>query len=168
MPQITTLNKLLSKFEEFADLHPQLNDYGFGPTSEIGTNRAMEFPYLWVSFQTDSSIRVSNNVFTPELRFYFLFMDQISDGGIQPEGNGENTNNGQEILSDTFQYLQDFINYLATTLKSERIIISEDIRCFPAEDDTKDKVNGWVAEIVLRIEHNSFKGPNGCWSPLSI
>lgn len=165
--QITTLNQLIDKFKTFAELHPQINDFGFGPTSEIGTTKPMKFPYLWTSFQTDSTIRVSNNTFTPELRFYFLFMDQISDGGITPIINGEDSDNGQEILSDTFQYLQDFINYLTVSLRNERIKISEDIRCFPAEDDTKDIVNGWVAEIVLRIEHNSFSGPDGCWSPLN-
>lgn len=166
MSQITTLNKLIDKFKEFQSLHPQLNDFGFGPTSEIGSSKPMDYPYMWVSFQTDSTIQVSNNVFTPQLRFYFLFIDQLNDENQEVIENGSNNTNGQEILSDTFQYLQDFINYLATSFRNERIKISEDIRCFPAEDEDKDKTSGWVAEITLKIEHNSFTGPNGCWSPL--
>jgi hypothetical protein len=168
MSQITTLNQLIDKFKEFTVLHPQLNDFGFGPTSEIGNAVAMKFPYMWTSFQTNSTIKVSNNNFTPELRFYFLFMDQVSEGSLAVTENGDANTNGQEIISDTFQYLQDFLNYLATSLRSEKIKISEDINCFAAEDDTKDKVNGWVAEITLRVEHNSFTGPTGqCWSPLA-
>ena len=47
---IITINQLIKLFNDFSDSHLQLKDFGYGPTSEIGTTRQMNFPYLWVGF----------------------------------------------------------------------------------------------------------------------
>ena len=150
-----TLNQIIELFEEFATAHPQINDFGYGATSDIGQTKQMEFPYLWLSHQSDSVIKVNNKTQTPEMRFYCLFMDKVSEQPQTNDSNGFDSNNGQEILSDEFQKLQDLIAVIATEWRTKGITINEDVRCFPAIDETTDKVNGFVGEITLRFTYNN-------------
>ena len=54
--KIITLNQLIQMFNDFSTDHLQLNDFGYGPTSDIGTSKNMSFPYLWVTHSQASSI----------------------------------------------------------------------------------------------------------------
>lgn len=153
MIQTKTLNQIVELFKSFATNHMQLNDFGYGPTSEIGTTVKMQFPYLWLSHQQDSAITIRNNTQTPSMRFYVLIMDQQSDQHVTDEINGLDSTNAQEILSDTFQILQDLIATCNTDWKPLGVQISEDVRCYPAIDETQDQANGWVAELTLRLSY---------------
>jgi hypothetical protein len=153
--QTVTLNQVLDLFKSFAESHPMIRDYGYGQTSDIGVTTQMDFPYLWVSHQSDSTIRIVNKTQTPEIRFYILMMDQVTDQPQSNDENGENSTNGQEVLSDTFQYLQDLVVTINTTWNAYGLQVAEDVRCFPAQDETTDRVNGWVGELTLRMSYSN-------------
>lgn len=151
--QTVTLNQIIDKFKEFSTNHPMIRDFGYGPTSDIGVTKTMDFPYMWVSHQGNSNIKISNKTQTPELLFYVLFMDQVSDQPQTNDENGENSTNGQEILSDTFQLLQDLIVTINTTWQPLGVSITTDVACYPGMDETQDRVNGWVGELILRLSY---------------
>jgi hypothetical protein len=150
---IASLNKILDELKASVAAHPELKDFGYGQVSEIGTSRSVDYPLLWVTHQSDSYIRIENKTTIPELRLVLLFMDQVDDQQNYSNSNGEQSHNGQEIMSDTFQMLQDIINTIMTSFQSIGIMISEDVRCFPVFDELPDRVNGWGAEITLRVKY---------------
>lgn len=160
MTKIVTLNELLDLIKTFQQDHPMLNGFGYGPTSEIGTSKKMEFPYLWVTHQSDSYLRVSNKTIIPDLKIVVLFMDQVNNQENVHSINGQDSNNGQEIMSDTFQYMQDLALYIDKNLGAYGIKISEDIRIYPAFDQTTDIVNGWAGEFTLRLTYYNCTIPS--------
>ena len=151
--RIVTINEIIGYFRDFVDAHGQLQDCGYGPTSEIGVSRQMNFPYLWISHQSDSYINIQNKTAIPELKFLLLFMDQVNIQENVDDVNGEESNNGLEVISDTFQMCQDCVSYIETNWGQYGIKISESVRVFPGFDETQDKVNGWVAEITFKLSH---------------
>lgn len=150
---IITLNQILDLCRAFVTAHPNLDDFGYGPTSDIGTSRTMRFPYMWASHQSDSYIRIANKTSIPELKIMFFFMDKVNDSKNIRNVNGEDSNNGQEIMSDCLQYVQDFTNEVLSNWGQYGVMISEDVRIFPGFDETTDKVNGWVAEFTFKIKY---------------
>lgn len=150
---IVTLNQILDLCESFVSAHPMLDDFGYGSTADIGTSRAMRFPYMWASHQSDSYIRILNKTAIPELKILFFFMDKVNDMKNIKNRNGEESNNGQEVMSDCLQYAQDFVNEVVANWGAYGISISEDVRIFPGFDETTDKVNGWVAEVTMKLKY---------------
>ena len=152
---IITLKQIVQMFRDFSANHLLINDFGFGPTSDIGTSKQMDFPYLWVTTSESSSIDYRNRTMIPKLRFGFLFLDQIN---IQPNTsteNGLNTDNQEDILSDQFQVLQDFLTYVTTLSKYGIILEEQSITTQPMLDETTDKVSGWYITLVIAIKHSN-------------
>jgi hypothetical protein len=160
MTRIVTLNEVLDLFQQFVDAHPQLRDFGYGQTSDIGTTKQMQFPYLWASHQSDSYIRVINKTAIPELKILLLFMDQVNDQKNVNDAVGQNSNNGQEVMSDMLQVLQDCITHIEVNWGAFGIKIVEDVRCYPGFDETTDKVNGWVGELTLKLTYYNCEIPS--------
>jgi hypothetical protein len=158
---IISLNQMVDLFSGFADRHYFLNDFGFGPTSEIGTSRQMDFPYMWVSLNENSLINPQNRTAIPELSFSVLFMDKTNIQSNYLEINGDNSDNIQEILSDMLQVLQDFITEVQVDWGNYGIIFQDVINCFPATDETQDKVNGWVGQFSFKLKHSNCILPTG-------
>jgi len=149
--RIVTLNEILDLFQQFVDGHPQLRDFGYGPTSDIGTTKQMEFPFMWASHQSDSYIRIGNKTSIPELKIILIFMDQVNIQANVNDAVGQNSNNGQEIMSDMLQVLQDCVVDIQLNYGQYGIMMSEDVRIYPAFDETTDKTNGWVGEFTLKL-----------------
>lgn len=158
--RIVTLNELLTLMKNFVTAHPQMRDFGYGPTSDIGTSRQMQFPYLWATHQSDSYIRIDNKTAIPELKIVLLFMDQVNDQNLTDGAAGEDSDNGQEIMSDTLQYLQDCVTEIEINWGQYGLKIAEDVRIFPAFDETTDKVNGWAAEVTFRMSYINCEIPS--------
>jgi len=158
---IISLNQIVDLFSGFADRHYFLNDFGFGPTSEIGTSRQMDFPYMWVSLNDNSSINPQNKTAIPELSFSILFMDKTNIQSNYLNINGDDSNNIQEILSDTLQTLQDFVTEVQVDWGNYGIMFQDTINCFPATDETQDKVNGWVGQFTFKLKHSNCILPTG-------
>jgi len=157
---IVTINQIIKMFSDFSDAHLQVNDFGYGPTSEIGTSRQMEFPYIWTTHRTGSVINTTNKTLIPELTFTFIVVDQINDQSNYLDINGVNSDNQQEILSDTFQISQDLITYISTSLGRYGVMLTEDsITIEPLFDETQDKVTGWIMDVNLKIKHSNCSYP---------
>ena len=157
--RIVTLNEVLNLCENFVSSHPMISDFGYGPTSEIGTSRQMKFPYIWATHQTDSYIRVANKTAIPELNLMFLFMDQINNQNNTDDNVGEGSDNGTDIMSDMFQLLQDFVIEIETNWGQYGIMITEDVRALATFDETTDKVNGWAGEFSLKLSYTNCEIP---------
>lgn len=152
---IISLNQIIALFKDFADRHYFINDFGYGATSDIGTSRQMVFPYMWVTTTQDSVIRIGNKTAIPDLSFVVLFMDKTNNQENYLDINGVNSNNVQEILSDTLQVLQDFVTEIQVNYGKYGLMLTEDVRCYPGIDETQDSVNGWIGEFILRITHSN-------------
>lgn len=161
MSNIISYNQLIKFFKEFADTHPQINDFGAGPTSEIGTSRQMRFPYMWVTHRGPSNIEVSpNKVQTPQMSLAFIFVDQLNNQTNYLEINGQNSNNEQEVLSDQFQIVQDFVNYILIELNTYGVFIREQGASIePVYDETPDIASGWVLDLTLTLKHSNCITP---------
>ena len=151
---IITLNQLISWFNYFQKRHFFLKDFGFGETYDIGTSRQMNFPYMWVSMNDNSIIQVGSNNRSaiPQFSFSVMFMDKIN---IQPnyfDTNGFNSDNSQEILSDTTQYLQDLIVEVQQDWQQYGVLFASDVSFFPVIDETPDKSTGVVANITFKLK----------------
>jgi hypothetical protein len=151
--KIITINETVKLMELFSSRHNMLNDFGFGNTWDIGTSRQMEFPYMWATIQP-SNIELNNNKSQiPAMNYTIIFADKINDNENPNDINGEGSNNGQEIISDTFQYAQDFVQYVLTTWGQFGLMILDSPTITPIFDDTTDKVNGWALDVTFRLKH---------------
>lgn len=154
MTKIVTINNLIEMFETFSELHLQLNDFGYGPTSEIGKSIPMKFPYLWITHSQSSNINISNRTQVPVLNLTFIIVDQINDQKNYLNVNGNNSNNIQEIMSDTFQTAQDLIQYCLVNLGKMGVkVLEESMTIQPIMDETVDKVSGWSLDLSLQLMH---------------
>ena len=100
---IITLKEVVQMFRAFKDAHLQINDFGYGPVSDISTATEMEFPYMWVTHTQPSVINYKRHSQIPSWNFSFLFLDQINQQTNHSEENGLNTDNQEDIMSDQFQ-----------------------------------------------------------------
>ena len=149
---IVSLNQIITWFEDFQQNHYFLNDFGFGEPYDIGTSRQMDFPYMWVALNEDNNIATGTNVKSaiPDLSFSIMFMDKINIQENYLDQNGFQSDNSQEILSDTLQCLQDLITMIQQNWGQYGVLISQDVSFYPAVDETTDKATGVVGRFVLR------------------
>jgi len=149
---IVSLNQLVTWFEAFADNHFFLKDFGFGEPYDIGTTRQMEFPYMWLTLDDTSVIATGTNIKSaiPDYSFRVFFMDKINIQENYLDQNGFQSDNSQEIISDTIQYLQDLITYIQQEWGQYGVLLSADVTFSPVIDETQDKSTGISASITLR------------------
>lgn len=159
------INVIIGKFQQIANLHPNINSFGFGPIYDLdGYN--MVYPYLWV--RNDNShtlVYTEDNKFQAiEFQFILRVGDRVNNQPNVYLANGENSNNGLDVIADTFRTLIDILNSIMMNtlgLFDELELINDvDIEPF-FHEDTGD-VNGHQATITLRI-----KNDNKCVSPLT-
>ena len=159
---IISINQLIQMFEDFATAHLQLNGFGYGPTSEIGTSKKMDFPYLWITHRTPSNIVVSNKTQIPEVRLTFIIVDQLNNQVNLADANGSNSTNEQEVLSDCFQIAQDLVNYISTQMGQFGVMLMDEaISIEPVYDETPDAASGWVMDLALKLKHSNCITPLG-------
>ena len=157
---IRTLNELLKLFEGFSQAHQMINGFGYGDNSEIATSKQMLFPYMWVNSDNTSVDTTVNRNQTPEHAFIIGFLDQENIQENYEEAVGFNSNNRQEIMSDTFQLAQDFITFINTYGHKYKIrIVEGSVSLQPTYDETTDKAYGWALSISLRTAHNNCDLP---------
>ena len=149
---IVSLNQLIRWFKTFQQNHYFLKDFGFGEPYDIGTSVQMNFPYMWITMNEDNVIATASNNKSaiPDISFSIMFMDKINNQPNYLDANGFQSDNSQEILSDTMQCLQDLIVYIQQNWQQYGVLISQDVTFYPAVDETTDKATGIVGRIVLR------------------
>jgi hypothetical protein len=107
---------------------------------------------MWVTLNDDNNIATGSNIKSaiPDISFSILMMDKINIQENYLETNGFPSNNSQEILSDTLQYVQDLITWIQQEWGQYGVLISQDVNFYPVIDETPDKSTGMLARIVLR------------------
>lgn len=157
---IITYNELIKMFEDFVTNHKQLRTFGNGPTSEIGTSKQIDYPLLWSTHRTPSTFNITNKTLIPQMNLTFIIVDQINIQENYEDTNGVQSNNGQEVLSDTFQIAQDLVTYISTELGTYGVMFSVDtLSIEPVYDELPDKVNGWVLDVTLQLRHTNCTYP---------
>ena len=173
MSKITTLNQLIGYFDAFANAHAQINDFGYGATSEMSTSEQINYPLLWVTNASSSTIEVSRNKSViPILTFQFIVLDQWNNQSNYKDTNGLESNNTGEIMSDTQQICMDIINYISNYLREQDVFIPDgSVTIEPAQDEGTDKQYGWILTLDLQIlnlnctipgDFNNIIPPNPC------
>jgi hypothetical protein len=159
---IISINQLIGMFKDFSQSHLQINDFGYGPTSEIGVNRQAKYPLLWITHRGTSDINVTNKTQIPEMNLSFIIVDRINIQENYGDNMGLNGDNSQEVLSDTFQITQDLVNFVSTTMGQFGVQLTEDgLSTEPLFDETQDKVSGWITDMSLRLKHVNCVTPMG-------
>jgi len=136
-------SKLIAIFRDISARNKNLNDFGFGQTSEVGASRPMLFPFLWVEPSQTRSVRVEGGYLTDIISFNFYLMDKIKQG----------ESNWEDILSDT-KYTLDTIITEITQHRYYReldISLANDIVMQPFIEQFDDNTNGWVAGIDFKM-----------------
>ena len=146
---IITIKQINQLFRTFASNHPFINSFGIGETSEISTTSQTVYPLMWVS-NVESTILTANKTLTPQLNYRILFLDKITDITLTSTENGDVSNNGEEVSSDTFQYLTDLILHINQNWTPYGIILDSDVQCEPVIDELPDKVGGWSALLTFK------------------
>ena len=145
-----SINQIHKKFSDFATAHLQINSYGFGDLSEIGQSVAaytvnkdngtnnITYPSMWVTPQPSSIER-----HFLKLNFMCLFYDLVN----------QNEDNSIEVISDTLQMANDFIQYLRTTTNEDNFDIDNEytFQLTPFKDRFNDDVTGWQLDLQLNI-----------------
>lgn len=156
---IITFNQLMRLFKQFQTSHPQLNDFDYGQTYDIGTSRVMQFPYMWATSEIDSTIQVTNKIVQPFENLTILLCDKINEQRNILNSNGENSNNGQEVISDMKLIALDLVTEIVNNWGQYGVSIEGDVPTFVVSDETDDKVNGVGIRLTLKEKYLNCEIP---------
>jgi hypothetical protein len=155
----------MSRFKTIAETDPRLNAFGTGQRYDILTDIEY-YPYLWIVADISHDILYTevNKYRAIEFNFVLRVADKNNNQVNAYNAVGLNSNNGQDITSDTFTILSDIINCISEdslSLFSDVSLIG-DIAAEPFYNEDSGDVNGFEAQITLRV-----KNENPCISPLT-
>lgn len=162
---MTSLNQLIDKFYQVSVAHPQIDGFGFGPLYDI-VGQEINYPYLWLSEESHTlNWSENNNIYNSiDYQLTLRVCDKVNDQPNVYSANGENSNNGLEVLSDTMQILVDVVNSMAQDSLNifNGVSILDDISVDPIEHEDSGDVNGHEVTITLRVINDSQ-----CVTPLT-
>jgi hypothetical protein len=139
----TTINKIILMFQDIANRHKMINQFSYGPLSDINTEGEIKMPYLHVE-NTNSTLSKGTGIDYRESYFDFdvYVMDRINKGD----------SNYLDTTSDTLYILHTIIAemnqhpyYVAAGLK-----LVDDINTESVFEATDENVNGH--RTTLRIK----------------
>lgn len=160
-----TINALLNKFKVIAETDPRINFFITGQRYDLLTD-VKYYPYLAIIADIPHDILYTdvNKYRAIEFNFVLRVADKNNNQINAYNAVGLNSNNGQDITSDTFTILSDIINCISEDslgLFSDVSLIG-DIAAEPFYNEDSGDVNGFEAQITLRV-----KNENPCISPLT-
>lgn len=151
-----TLNQTIAIFEDIASRHKQLEDFGTGPSYQIGNVRKMNYPYLWVTLQPSNVIKLGagNKLREVDLNVTLILADQLSN--VISDERGEESTNGLEVTSDLQSVLFDIVSEVNNHpfYRTNRIMIKSDVSFSPSFDEKDDSVNAIVADLTITMPFN--------------
>lgn len=138
-----TVNQIIDVFRDIANRHLMINDFGNGPTYNIGAADELKFPYLWVENGDINTVFSVNGMKEKRLTFNLFLMDKINKGD----------DNFDEVVSDTEFILSGIIQEFSQLpfYVQNKLSLFTDINLTPVVEATDDNVNGWQATISLKI-----------------
>lgn len=159
------INVIIGKFQQVANLHPQINSFGYGPIYDLD-GYEWDYPYLWIRNDNSHTFQFSpdNKYQAIEFQFTIRVGDKVNDQPNVYKANGENSNNGLDVIADTFTILVDILNSIMMNTLGlfDDLELTGDVDIEPFFHQDTGNVNGHEATITLRVK-NDFK----CHSPLT-
>lgn len=137
-----SINKIVSIFKDLSIRQKMVNDFGYGPTYNIGASNEMTFPYIWIENNSTTTQR-SDNGFKVNLYTFTIFcLDKINYG----------EDNYDDIISDTHYILDTMIQEIAQHkyYVDMGLSIEGDITFQPVVEAFDDNVNGWQCDITIK------------------
>ena len=98
-----SVNQIISIFRDLSLRQKMVNDFGYGPTYNIGSTRPMLFPYIWVEQDQSQTIKSLNGYKETIFTLTVYCMDKINQG----------EDNYEEILSNTHYILDTLITEIS-------------------------------------------------------
>lgn len=135
--QNNSLKQIYTIFEELADNHEQINDYGKGDIFRINAEMKLKHPTLWVDVQPSTH---QKSLIVMNFRVYVMdIVDQSDFAEV-------------DVQSETLFIINDVIQLLKRKYK----LIQEqyNIQTTPFEHKFGDRVAGWFANIQVRVPTN--------------
>ena len=149
---ILTYNQIIKEFNDFADAHKQVQNFGNGDLWEITESNQLldyNYPLLWV---VDQPANLGDGVFT--WNFNIITMDLVN----------KDESNENDVKSDMIQVLLDLIAYLEQKTNTTnnnvnwlqvQLIRSGNFTSFT--ERFEDELTGWGMSIGLKIPFNYDK-----------
>ena len=144
--------QIIDDFEKFADLHEQINSFGFGEieqlTMDIQTKEEPIYPKLYMVPST--SILDSNHM---HLTYQVIIMDQINN----------DLSNQRDVMSDMLEICKDvFARAYLSDYEADW-----DAVCEPWLEATETKLGGWTITLSLTqpFDYNRCVLPTTNFSP---
>lgn len=153
-----TLKSIVVSLENLAAAHPKINDFGFGPQSDLSAYR-IKYPYFWVTPETNFFEYSPDNKYQAiEFQFTLRVADKVTWGDNPRGEKSEESNNGLDVLSDTFQILREILNAIMmnSTGDFNDLEIVGSISLDPLLHEDSADVNGFETTITLRTK-NDYK-----------
>jgi hypothetical protein len=142
-----------------------INSFGYGPIYDLD-GYEMDYPYLWVRNDNSHTLVFSENNKYQAIEFQFILRvgDKVNDQPNVYKANGENSNNGLDIIADTFSILVDLLNDVMMDGSGLWVDfeLTSDIDIEPFFHEDTGDVNGHQATITLRV-----KNDNKCNTPVN-
>lgn len=160
-----TLNQLMNAFKQIAATDPRINAFGTGQRYDILTDIEW-YPYMWIVSDLPHDILYTdaNKYRAIEFNFTIRIGDKNNNQINAYGAVGLNSNNGQDITSDTFTILSDVINCISEDSLGlfSGVSLIGDISAQPFYNEDSGDVNGFEADITLRVRNE-----NPCVSPIT-
>lgn len=139
--QFTSYQYVLNEFETFADLHQQVNSYGFGDveqlTNDIITKKEPEYPRMYV--MPDSTHFEVGHI---HLGWKVFFVDKLNN----------DISNQQDVLSDQLEIVKDFFAklYLSDFEAGWEASVQ------PFYEKTETILSGWILDFhfIQKFDYN--------------
>ena len=139
-----TLTKIKSIFEDIANRHLMINDYGWGPSYNIGNDRPLKLPYLWIEpVSTKVQTGAGNSQGVEYYTFTMFVMDKINKG----DANYQDTSSDCDYISKTiFAELDQHPYYVDLDLSIDGTFDGQ-----PAYESQDENSNGWMTTFTLKL-----------------
>jgi len=135
---MNNFKQIIDSFDAFVQQHPIIQTFTWGRLSDVGRdNEPLNFPILHV-IPLPSTI---NDTFT-DFQFNIIIADQLDDEEI----------NQLDVLEESHQLLQDFIEYYINQLQNYSFFIQTPVQFTPFLDRFTKVMAGVEAQITFRVE----------------
>lgn len=161
---MVSIKDILNNFKQIYEADPRINSFGTGQRYDILVDIEY-YPYFWIVADLSHDILYSDHGYRAvEYNFVLRIADKNNNQINQYDAIGMNSNNGQDIHSDTFIILSDIINAIAEDSLGifDGVSLVGDISAEPFFNEDSGDVNGFEAAITLRV-----KNDNPCISPIT-
>lgn len=144
MANTLTLNRIKLIFEDLANHHLMINDYGFGPSYNIGADKPLKYPFLWIEpINTRVVSGKGNSQAIEYYTFYMYVMDKINKG----DDNFLDTSSDCDYISKTiFAELDQQTAFIDLDM-----VIDGDWTSEPVYEQTEDNSNGWQSTFTIKL-----------------